>query len=261
MLKQSEDLCKYLEPFNLLIEQELKQKIDTANDTVKIERTKTKDDTKEIKNSITRSYLIEDTLRDSDNEIPLDKLYLIFWKSGLMPLVLQVYNNKDQEHVLQVISVLKICGLTRRYFVRSSDANVQTSVKQLSLFIKLDDISEKLDLEILSSVRIGVTDNFSISLAEIDRSDAFFKKTISANEFFDMTLGKYVFKAYSNGASQQQDDEHTKLVLGVELMVRLKHEIESRSEVNNVFARERSRGDGFDHNWLRGVDPNLFLLR
>ncbi|CAG9770981.1 unnamed protein product [Ceutorhynchus assimilis] len=245
LLKPTTNLAPLIEPFNLIIQKTFKKTINTTNETISFKRMKSNDEVKHLIDPILRGHVYEETKKDLENTIPLERVYLMFWKAGLMPLMLEVTNKLDQDYVFRVINELKSVGLTRRYLIKTNQNTLQLNVfKFLDFFINLGNISKKLGPNILANVTIRLTNELRLSLAAIEEWDVLFKNTVTPEEFFHMALGNYSFRPY-NGVKE----EHTnsKLVLEKNLMEILKKEVESTNHLatNNEI-------------WLRGVNPDWF---
>jgi len=209
-----------------------------------------------IQNPVLKMYLFEETLSDINDDIPLDIVYDVFWKAGLIPMILEVKDVKSLEHVLQVITLLKSLGFTRRYFLETHDQNVKPYLryyKTLTYFVTVDDVARKLPSFLLDYVKINVTDSFSLSLMAIQDSDLFFQKLITANEFMDMSLGKYSFKSVDNHLAQREPGvEDAKLILSDAVMIKMKEEVDCKSDMScSSDYKSQRRG-------LRGLNPELF---
>lgn len=247
---------KICEPLNLTIEKELNLKIDTSTSTIYLNQKSIEN----IHNHVLKMYLFEETLEyDIDDDIPLEIAYDFFWKAGLIPLLLHVDDLKHKEHVLNVIVLLKSFGLVRRYFVVTpEDHDIKASLryyKTLNFFVHVDDVADKLPPFTLDDVKINATDKFSLTLRTIQNSDRFFLKTITAHEFFDMSLGRYNFKPFGNHLATHRGGEDTQLVLGDDTMSQLKEEIDSKDEMKMVLLKYETHET---KQYLRGVRPNLF---
>ncbi|CAG9770977.1 unnamed protein product [Ceutorhynchus assimilis] len=246
---------KVCDPINWKIEAELDLKIDTFTSSIDLDQSTIK----KITNPVLKMYLFEETLSDIEDDVPIDLVYDFFWKAGLIPLLLEVKDIKEQEHVLNVISLLKSLGLIRRYLLMTS--NIKTSLRYyrtLDFFVNVDDIANKLPSIVFDKVKIQITDNFSLSLKTIQESDTFFQRTIRAHEFFDMSLGRYSFKPFGNSLARKIGQD-TQLVLKHETMIKLKEEIESLDEIKMVLLKYENKGDEGDIvQFLHGVKPNLF---
>lgn len=253
VLRASTDLDEMCEPFNLLMEDQLELRIDVRRGAVNFSAS----DIQRIRNSVLRDYVAEEAQRDvagnSDDDklvIAAEKLYPIFWKVGLIPLLLQV-PARDQEYVLQTIEKLNDLGLTRRYFLKTCGAHIKSLVddyKNLSFFVSSDDVLSKLPLALIDQVKISVSNSLTFSLKTIKETDDRFERSILANDFFDMVLGKYSFRP----ATAYRVTE-LKLVLNEERMNTLREEMEAKIEYGRA-----SRPQTGTKPCFQGIDSNLF---
>ncbi|XP_050301302.1 uncharacterized protein LOC126739590 isoform X2 [Anthonomus grandis grandis] len=247
-------VAKVCEPINYKIETELNVKIDATNNTIDLYQ----ETITNIQNPVLKMYLFEETMGEIMEDVPLDLVYDFFWKAGLVPLLLKIEDLKDQEYILNIINLLKSAGLTRRFFLMTPDKNIRATVKyykNLTFFNTLDDIAGKLPVNLLDKIKINVTDQFSISLKEIQGSDPFFKKTIGAQEFLDMSLGRYSFKSCHNNLAIRNRQE-SQLVLEDDLMEKLRKEVELKDELKMALIKPLEN-IGQSH-FLKGIRPNLF---
>ncbi|KAL1517399.1 hypothetical protein ABEB36_001166 [Hypothenemus hampei] len=238
-------LCQHL---NLIIERHLNLKIDSASRSIRLNFQK-------MEKSILKMYMFEETVGKSKDVIPLDVTYTFFWKAGLMPLLLEIQDEEQQEQALQVISLLKSLGLTRSYLVITQVEDLQHSLRyldsKLTFFVTLDDIIHKIPRHLLEDIKINVTETFSLNLKTIQSSDIFFQKSIDAREFFDMSLGRYSFKPVNNQLAKQKG-QVVQMVLDEEIMEKLKLEVGSKQERMIMF------NESDNNHFLKGVRPNLF---
>lgn len=250
-------LPKICDPINAQIERELDLRIDGTTRSIDLGQ----NTIQKIQNPILKMYLFEETVGELHDNIPLDVVYDFFWKAGLTPLVLQVKNLEEQNQVLDIISIVKTLGLTRRYLLITPDKDIKNSLryhtKSLTFFTTLDDIARKLSDSMLNDVKINVTEKFSLSLRDIQQSDRFFQKTVTAHEFFDMSLGKYSFKSFGNNLARK-DGKTSQLVLDDDVLKRLKEEIDYKEEKKGLLlSQNESQIDGMPM-LLRNIKPNLF---
>lgn len=109
----------------------------------------------------------------------------------------------------------------------------------------MDDVIEKFPKGLLSELKIGVSEEYSLDLSVIQENDKYFSKKITPNEYFDLTLGKYSFKECFDVQSEKEPE--WKLVLNEELIEHLKQQIGLQED----YFHERENG------WIRGINPEL----
>ncbi|XP_050301945.1 uncharacterized protein LOC126740097 isoform X2 [Anthonomus grandis grandis] len=245
-------LSNLLEPFNLIIQNHLNEKIQIRSDCDDFEDnlTITSDYIRKMKDSALKFYISDEVGTDNSSNISLNNLYLIFWKAGLMPLILNVDDKPSQKYVFQVINLLKTRGLIRRYLINTNDENIRLSAKSwknLSFFINLGDIANKLDQNLMDSVKIKIL-NYNISLGKIRSTDPFFQNSIFPYEFFEMILSKYQLKIDTYHVGQKEVVD--KLVLNHKLILDILQLIRN-NDVNIV-------DDNVPIKMLRDINPNLF---
>jgi len=252
-------LSKICAPINVQIERELDLRIDGTTRSIDLRLDSKQDPIRKLKNPILKMYLFEETLGELYHNIPLDVAYDFFWKAGLTPLILQVKNLEEQCQVLDIISMVKSLGLTRRYLLITPDQDIKNylryHIKSLTFFITLDDIAPKLSDSMLNDVKINVSEKFSLSLRDIQQSDRFFQKTVTAHEFFDMSLGCFSFKSFGNNLARK-DGKASPIVLDDDVLKRLKEEIDFKDEKKGIWFSQK---DGRPKS-LRDIDPNLFAF-
>lgn len=249
-------LPKICDPINAQIERELDLRIDGTSRSIDLGQ----NTIQKLQNPILKMYLFEETVDKLHDNIPLDVVYDFFWKAGLTPLILQFKNLEEQYQVLDILSMVKTLGLTRRYLLITPDQDIKNSLryhisKGLTFFITLDDIARKLSDSMLNDVKINVTEKFSLSLRDIQQSDKFFQKTVTAHEFFDMSLGNYSFKSFGNNLAKK-DGKTSQIVLVDNVLKRLKEEIDFKDEKKGIWFGQK---DGMPIS-LRDIDPNLFAF-
>ncbi|XP_030758864.1 uncharacterized protein LOC115884435 isoform X2 [Sitophilus oryzae] len=230
-------------PINLKLEQLYQLKIDPNPKEVRVPDDKLLDLDKAL-----AMYLFEETIGIDFEHVPLDVVYRAFWKAGLIPLILHAEQNDDQEFIMQVITVLKGLGLTRKYMLKMPDANIENltkTYKYLTCFVNLDDVIQKFPKGLLSELKIGISEEYSLDLSVIQENDKYFSKKITPNEYFDLTLGKYSFKECFDVQSEKEPE--WKLVLNDELIEHLKQQIGLQED----YFHERENG------WIRGINPEL----
>ncbi|XP_066250606.1 uncharacterized protein [Euwallacea similis] len=247
---------KLCDPLNQNIEQILGLKIDSSTRSIDLGQ----NTIQRITNSVLKMYLFEETLGELHDHVPLDVVYDFFWKAGLMPLLLEVKDLKEQQRVLHVVSMVKSLGITRRYFLITPVEDIKTSlryyVKTVSFFVNLSNLISKLPLKVFKMIAINITDSFSISLLDILVCDEFFQNSVTAQEFYDMSLGNYSFKSFNNSLARNHGNV-TQLVLDDKMLMTLKKELNVKDEVNQPFLFLYD-DDSQVEKILRGINPNLF---
>ncbi|XP_060534847.1 uncharacterized protein LOC132707150 isoform X2 [Cylas formicarius] len=240
-------MAKVCQPLNTRIERELGVQIETSTKTVKI----TAANLDGIKNPVLKMFLFEETSGNPIDDIPLDTIYVMFWKAGLLPLMLQAEDAKSQHFILSVVEFVKSMNVDRRYLLKSYDRDVKKFVKPfktLKFFIHLDDLTE-MPSAIFNHLKIFVSEHFEISLKTIKENDVYFQKSLTTNEFFDICVGKYSFKPLDNVLKTHEAAE-IKLILDDALMFKLRDEISPKKNILFHVSDESQ--------WLRGVNPNIF---
>ncbi|XP_019765023.2 uncharacterized protein LOC109540923 isoform X2 [Dendroctonus ponderosae] len=229
-------VSKVCEPINGKIESQFNLKIDTSTRTIAVDQITIEN----IKNPVLKMYLFEETLQESLDHIPLNVAYDLFWKSGLVPFLLEVKDLQEQEFVLTTISVLKSQGLSRKYLLMTPVQGIQNSVrhyKSLHFFCNANDLVKKMPLIFFDLTKIYVIDNFGLTLNAIRQSDPFFAKCVSTHEFFDMSLGNYSFKAFPNTLTKV-DGHITELVLNDDTIKNLRNKIDAMDEIKVVLLQQ-----------------------
>ncbi|XP_074025578.1 uncharacterized protein [Leptinotarsa decemlineata] len=184
---------KIRQPINQIIETSL-GKIDDVSKSIEI----TKDILEAVKEPIIRAYLFEE-YDTQESEIPMSKIYLIFWKAGKIPLLLETEKKDEREIILKVIRFMKENGVIRKFILKTSQSFVDNSLK---IFSCLDDVKHLVDLD---EVKLSFIRG-ELSLKTICSSDSLFLKWITPNIFFDMALGKYEIRKVSNTDEEQPSD-------------------------------------------------------
>ncbi|XP_030757678.1 uncharacterized protein LOC115883454 [Sitophilus oryzae] len=227
-------------PINFKLEQLYQLKIDPNPKIVRVPEDKLLDLDKAL-----AMYLFEETIGITFKHVPLDVVYRAFWKAGLIPLILQAEQNDDQEFIMQVITVLKGLGLARKYMLKMPDSNIENLTKKykyLTYFVNLDDVIENFPKGLLSELKIGVSEKYSLDFSVIQENDKYFSKKITPNEYFDLILGNYTFKKCSYIQSDKEPE--WKLVLNDQLIKQLEQHIGLEEYQQN--------------GWLCGINPKLF---
>lgn len=245
-------VSKVCQPINGKIESQFNLKIDTTTRTIAVDQLTIEN----IKNPILKMYLFEETLQESLDHIPLNVAYDLFWKSGLVPYVLEVKDFQEQEFVLNTITLLKSQGLSRKYLLMTSVQDIQNSVrhyKSLNFFCNANDLFQKMPSNFFELTKINIPDSFGLTLNAIRQSDQFFAKCVNTHEFFDMSLGNYSFKAFPNTLTKV-DGHITELVLNDDTIKKLRNKIDAKDETN-IGLIKRTKDN--PQPCLRGIRPNL----
>ncbi|XP_066156728.1 uncharacterized protein [Euwallacea fornicatus] len=247
---------KLCDPLNQNIEQKLGLKIDSNTRSIDLGQ----NTIRRITNSILKMYLFEETLEELHDHVPLDVVYDFFWKAGLMPLLLEVKDLKEQDRVLHIVSVIKSLGITRRYLLITPVEDIKTSlryyVKNVSFFVNLSDLVLNKLANVLEMVKIETVGGFFISLLNIQKSDKFFQNSITAQEFYDMSLGNYSFKPFNNSLARNHGNV-TQLVLDEAILVSLKSLLDIQDKIDHSVPFEYDKNNQVGRI-LRGINPNLF---
>ncbi|CAG9857201.1 unnamed protein product [Phyllotreta striolata] len=231
-------LTKLCEPINQMIEQLLEVKFDSITKTVTI--------TKEVLNKQTtiKSYFFEE-IDDLDSEIPLAKIYRVFWKAGKIPLLVYLQKNDDngKKFIFDVISFMKSHGVCKKFLVKT-DVPYQYFNKppeNLKIFSCLDDVKKYIDL---TKIKIKIANDSFLSLQDISQHDPYFLKWITPSIFFDMILNRY-------SMSKQNPSEYD---VQCDLKIILDHE--TKDKVLEKVCIEKC--DAVNVGRLKDIDPKLF---
>ncbi|XP_076251755.1 uncharacterized protein LOC143191011 [Rhynchophorus ferrugineus] len=235
-------ICK---PINAYIEQNHKFIINPNNKQVTIPQEQLKSLNKAL-----AMYVFEETIDYTDySHVPLFSIYRAFWKAGLAPLILESEEDSEREYILQIITVLKELGLLRKYIIKLPNPKYEHIVKilkYLTYFLSLDDIINKLPPATLNTLKIGVSEKFHLNLKTIQTNDKYFFRNITANDFFDIALGKYNLKQCHDIMDK---DSEWKLVLNDKLIKQIKTELEPEEQTDQNSQKK---------NYLCGLDPAIF---
>ncbi|CAH1176206.1 unnamed protein product [Phaedon cochleariae] len=242
-------MSKICEPFNTFIENTLEERIDEISNSM---RPNTDLLQKISSDPMMKAYFFEEVdLSKREPGLPISKLYRMFWKSGRIPLLLttELFED-DKDFLLDVMSLMKDYGVTRKFIILTADPFFANSSCKLKIFSRLEDVKETVNL---TEVGLKIATNaYNLTLEEICKTDQFFLKWVTPNIFFDIALGNYHFK--TDRSRKEGTISDMKITLNDDTI----------QEIRNLLHRDEAAATetpiGIDKGRLRGIDPDLFKM-
>jgi hypothetical protein len=140
--------------------------------------------------TVPKRYLLNKTI---GGKLSLRDLYLAFWKTGLVPLILSVGNVKC--NMLSKIFQVVLSTAKKKYFVVcTEETNIDAYFSEFSTFRDLTDVVDFHDdtFEALLTLRVKIQDRFQISLKEMIDIDDHFLQNITPDVFLEMMENQFV---------------------------------------------------------------------